>query len=92
MVVKAPQVEHRMARQSENTGRMPRAIPCLGLRSSERPFERAVDDRLRCHEGPTIRIKLVWESEFRSRKTMGEAMDPDLSVSGFGVEPHASFG
>ncbi len=91
-MVKAPQVEHRMARKSENTGRMPRVIPCLSLRSSEWPFERTVDDRLRCHQGPTVRVKLVWKREFRGRKTMGEAMYPDLSVSGLGVEPNASFG
>ena len=70
---------------------MPRAISSLSL-TSERPFERAIDDRLRCDEGPTVRVKPVWKSELLGRKAMGEAMHPDLSVPSLGLEPNASFG
>jgi len=91
-MVKAPQVEHRMARESENTGQMSRAISSLSLSSSERPFECAIDDRLRCHQGPTVRVKPVWKRELLGRKAMGEAMHPDLSVPSLGLEPNASFG
>src|ERR687891_2243727 len=55
-------------------------------------LERAVDDRPRGHQGPTVSVESVRKSQFLSGKAMGKTMHPYLAMPGVGVEPHTSFG
>src|SRR5215471_21811854 len=80
-----------MARHSPYPQKARRAADRATKRQPLRGLQRAINNRFRRAQGPTVGIELICERQIFGGKTMGEAVHPYFSVPRLGLEPNTGF-